>query len=286
MKKIYIVLIILSSTIFANGYNQRVLETIKQQEQNKTEFSFAVMGDNRDGNNVLEKIIYQINQDKNISFVINNGDLVPDGYEKEFDKYFKIISKSKKPFISIIGNHEIPWYDGKTNYKDIFGKTNFAFSFGNSYFIILDTSKKKISNKQFECLEKELKISQEYTNRFVLTHVPLYDPRKGKYKKGHSLKDLSQAKKLNDMFDKYNVTMLFCSHIHFYYRGIWQKTPFIITGGAGAPLKNYKNMGFYHYIKVIVNNKNVKYKVIKIKYKKANFLEETIQSIKDILDIN
>jgi 3',5'-cyclic AMP phosphodiesterase CpdA len=283
MKKLLILLI--SIYVFALPYNEKMLLQIHSNETNKT-FSFAVMGDNRDGDNVLAKIIKSINQDKDIKFALNNGDLVPDGYKDEFKKYLKLIQTSKKPILSIIGNHELPWYDGESNYEHFFGKTDFSFVYENSYFIVLDSSDKKITKKQYKWLKKELKKSQNFTNRFVFTHVPLYDPRKGEYTKGHSFDSLKQAKKLNDLFDKYNVTLLFCSHIHFYYRGKWQKTPFIITGGAGAPLKDYKNYGFYNYVKVTVHNNDVEYKVIKIKTKKPGFFKESIQAIKDTLDLD
>ena len=284
MKKL--LLLCMALYAFASPYNQKMLKKINLGNQHQKSFSFVVMGDNRDGDNVLRKIISNINKDEDVSFVLNNGDLVPDGYKKEFSNYLGIIKKSNKPFLSIIGNHEIPWYDGESNYKHVFGKTHFAFSYGNSYFIVLDSSNKKIKKEQKQWLVKELKISQKFTNRFVLTHVPLYDPRKGKYAKGHSLKSLKKAEKLNNIFDKYKVTMLFCSHIHFYYRGIWQKTPFIITGGAGAPLKKYKNSGFYNYIKVIVNGSHVEYKVIKINAKAPGLIDQGVQAVKDTLDLN
>lgn len=279
MKKMILVLII-AIFAMADNYNGKVLEKIEMNNHHQKNFSFVVMGDNRDGDNVLKKIISKINKDKNIAFAINNGDLVPDGYKSEFSSYLKIIKTSKIPIISVIGNHEIPWYDGKTNYERTFGKTHFTFIYGNSYFIILDTSNEKIKQKQLKWLEDKLKISQNYTHRFVITHVPLYDPRKGEYKKGHSLK--KGAKELNNLLDKYNVDVIFCSHIHFYFKGKWHKTPFIITGGAGAPLKDYKNNGFYHYIRVFVNGDNVKYQVIKINQKEPSFIEEEIRSIKDI----
>lgn len=285
MKKL-VLLLCFTLFAFASSYNQKMLNLIKKSDYKQQSFSFAVMGDNRDGDNVLQKIIKKINQDKDISFALNNGDLVPDGYKKEFKNYLDIIKTSNKPLLSIIGNHEIPWYDGETNYEKVFGKTHFAFSYANSYFIILDTSNKTIKKKQFKWLKKELKKSQNFTNRFVFTHVPLYDPRYGEYGKGHSFKSLKKAKKLNDLFDKYKVTMLFCSHIHFYHKGVWQKTPYIITGGAGAPLKKYKNDGFYNYIKVTVNGSKVKYKVIKINAKAPGFIKQTIQSAKDVLDLN
>jgi len=209
----------------------------------------------------LNKFIKDVNKDKNIQFAINNGDLVPDGYVKEFKYYLKKIKTSKKPIISIIG--------------------------GNSYFIILDDSNERsLGKEQRQWLIHKLKISQNFQNRFVFMHVPLYDPRYGKYAKGHSIKKIKKAKRLNDIFDKYKVTMLFCSHIHAYFRGTWHKTPFIITGGAGAPLYKYKNNAFYHYIKVNVDGKNVTYRVVKIDMKQPGFIHRSIQSIKDVLNIN
>ena len=253
--------------VFSFATNQTI---IKNLHSNSNKFSFVVMGDNRDGDYVLKQIIKQTNQDKSIKFLIDNGDLVSDGYQTQFNNYLKIIQTSNKPIISVIGNHEIPWYDGESNYKNFFGKTYFSFKYSNSYFIILDTSNKKLSKKQIKWLKKKLKYSKKYTNCFVFMHVPLYDPRKGKYKKGHSFKNLKQAKKLNKLLDKYNVTMFFASHIHSYFRGFWHKTPYIITGGAGAPLKRN---GFYHYIKVMVNCNNVKFVVIKLKEKNdSNFI--------------
>ena len=280
MKKL--LLFILTLKILALPYNTLQLKKIKTLNCNNN-FSFVVIGDNRDGNNILKKIISQVNATQT-KFIINNGDLVPDGYNKEFQKYLSILNYSKKPIISVIGNHEIPWYDGKTNYERIFGKNFFSFIFSNSYFIILDDSnKKEIGEKEYNWLKKQLKKSQTYKYRFVFMHVPLYDPRKGKYKKGHSLKNLENAKKLNNLFDKYKVTMLFCSHIHSYFKGIWHKIPYIITGGGGAPLN--KN-SFYHYIEVSVTKDKVEYHVIQIKAKKPSFLQRIIQPIIDILNLN
>jgi Icc-related predicted phosphoesterase len=282
MKKILLILFLVVYG-FA-GYNHNILNQISEKNHNQNSFSFVVAGDNRDGDAILEKIIKQINQDRNISFMLNNGDLVACGYEKQFKNYISIIKTSKIPILSIIGNHEIPWYGGESNFKNYLGKTQFSFVFGNSYFIILDSAKKTI--KHLKWLKKELQKSQKYTHRFVLFHVPLYDPRKGEYKKGHSLKSLKLAHKLNNLFDKYNVDMVFCSHIHFYYRGKWQNTPFIITGGAGAPLKKYKNYGVYNYVKVIVKKDNVEYKIVVLKGEKMGLFDRTIEYIKDFFDMD
>ena len=264
MKKL-VLLVFISIVSFASSYNQKMLSQIEAQNSEGKVFSFAVMGDNRDGNNILQKILEKINTDKSIKFALNNGDLVPNGYEREFKDYIKMIKTCKKPILSIIGNYDIPWYGEDGNYIDAFGKTYFSFAYKNSYFIVLnDSNEEGLGKKQRRWLEDELKISQKYEHRFVFLHVPLYDPRKGEYAKGHSLDSCKNAKRLNDIFDKYNVSMIFSSHIHSYFRGIWQKTPYIITGGAGATLKEN---GFYHYIKVIVDGDKVEYKVVKLDVK-------------------
>jgi len=247
---------------FAQPYNDAMIEQIKSMKNQNKSFSFAVYGDNRGRDDILLSIIKSVDSDKEILFSINNGDLVSNGFEFTFEYYLSLIQKSKKPVVSIIGNHGIGLFENESNYKNIFGQTYFSFAFKNSYFVIVDDADdERVGLKQISWLTQELQKSQKYTNRFVFMHIPLYDPRQGEYKKGHSLENTEQAKMLNKLFDRYNVTMLFCSHIHSYYHGFWHKTPYIISGGAGAPLKEG---GFFHYIKVSVDGSKIIYQIIKI----------------------
>jgi hypothetical protein len=88
----------------------------------------------------------------------------------------------------------------------------------------------------------------------------------------HGLKDPVQAKMINDLLDGYDVTMLFTSHIHGYFKGTWRKTPYIITGGAGAELVGTNPADyFYHYIKVNVSDSGVTYEVVKVPSPGDNF---------------
>ena len=115
MKKL-VLLVFISIVSFASSYNQKMLSQIEAQNSEGKVFSFAVMGDNRDGDSILQKILEKIDTDKNIKFALNNGDLVPSGYEREFKDYLKMIKTCNKPIVSIIGNHEIPWYGEDGNY--------------------------------------------------------------------------------------------------------------------------------------------------------------------------
>lgn len=248
-----------------SDWNYQQLQKI---DSKKNEFSFAVFGDNKNSVKTFENLIEKINQD-NIMFAIDVGDLVYDGEKEKFRFFINQIKKSNKPLFTAIGNHDIKEC-GRANYYELFGKFYYSFIIGNSYFIVLDDSNEKnLDSWQMEWLRNELQKSQNYKYRFVFMHVPLYDPRNGNGNNRiivHSLKDKVFAGKLNNLFDKNNISMLFVSHIHEYYTGIWGKTPFIVTGGAGAELfGSDPQHDFYHYIKVNVSKQGVKYEIVRLK---------------------
>ncbi len=241
-------------------------ENLRKIDKNRETFSFIVLGDNKNSITTFNRMIRKINRERDILFVIDDGDLVFDGEREKFRFFIHQIKHLRVPILTVVGNHEIR-EKGRANYYDLFGPFYYSFSVGTTYFIIIDDANEKgIEPWQMEWLVGELEKSKTYKYLFVFMHVPLYDPRRGAYKKGHSLSDLKCAEKLNDLFDRYNVTMLFASHIHGYFKGIWGKTPYLITGGAGAELFGTDPAHyFYHYIKVDVRKDGVYYKIVKFK---------------------
>ncbi len=273
----YFVIIILFIVIIASSIKLYAIFTfphirmwnwqmLKKIDKTKEEFSFIVLGDNKNSITSFNKMINAINKEKDVLFVIDDGDLVFDGEKEKFRFFIHQIDQLKTPILTVLGNHELR-EKGRANYYNLFGPFYYSFTIGKSYFIILDDANEKdIDPWQMIWLEKELEKSKKFKNLFIFMHVPLYDPRKGNYKKGHSLSDIECAKRLNALFDKYEVTMLFTSHIHGYFKGVWGKTSYIITGGAGAELFGKDpNHYFYHYIKVEVKKNGVNYKVVKFK---------------------
>ncbi len=263
-------------------WNYRELQRIKgieKQSDNPDNFSFAVFGDNKNSVKTFDNLIARLNRD-NIIFAIDDGDLVYDGEREKFSFFLKQLRAMDKPLLTVLGNHEIK-EEGRAPYYDIFGPFYYSFSFGNSYFIILDDANEKtLGGFQLEWLKGELKKARGYRYRFVFMHVPLYDPRHGEYGVGHSLKDLDYAKRLNRLFDDNKLTMLFCSHIHGYYRGFWGKTPYIITGGGGAELAGAnRNHYFYHYIKVNVDRSGVNFDVVKLKSPDFELIDRLIHDV-------
>ncbi|HHD92529.1 MAG TPA: metallophosphoesterase [Candidatus Portnoybacteria bacterium] len=265
-----------------SDWNYHQIEKInKNNQSNKNNFSFIVFGDNKNSITTFNQLIKKVNQEKAL-FSIDVGDLTEDGEKEKFRFFINQIKKAQHPFLTVIGNHGLR-ENGRANYYNFFGRFYYSFTIGQNYFIILDDANEtNIDPWQLNWLKNELQKSQKYQHRFIFMHVPLYDPRDANstIKIAHCLSDKKFAHQLNNLFDQYNVTMVFASHIHSYFRGYWGKTPYIITGGAGAELAgtNPKHY-FYHYIRVNVSSQGVKYQVIKLKSPPFELLDQLSHDI-------
>ncbi len=224
--------------------------------EDSNDFSFAVFGDNKSSHAVFPKLLRKVNQDHDIKFAMDLGDLVFDG-EMEKYRYFlnQIRKNSTLPLLTAIGNHELR-EKGRSLYYDLFGPFYYSFQVGKTYFIVLDDANETgIDEWQQAWLEMELRKAREYTHRFVFMHVPLFDPRGERY---HHCLPEKESRRLLKLFKQYNVSRIFAAHIHGYYTGQWEGVPYTITGGAGGELvgKNPKH-DFFHYLKVSVKGNTV-----------------------------
>jgi len=265
-----VVLILIATGILTlYAYLSRPSETdwnykhVQQIDRNKNDFTFDAFGDNKNSVSTFKELIGDVNRDDS-SFAIDIGDLVLDGKMDKFAFFMDQARTFKKPLLTAIGNHET-YANGRGNYFNIFGGFYYSFTVGQSYFIVLDdASEKNLDDWQMQWLTNELTRSATYLYRFVFMHVPLYDNGAGGSE--HGLKDQQFAHRLNDLFDASGVTMLFTSHIHEYDRGTWGRTPYVITGGAGAELLGSDPAHyFYHYMKVHVSDSGVSYDVVHLK---------------------
>jgi hypothetical protein len=123
-----------------------------------------------------------------------------------------------------------------------------------------------LDEAQFTWLEEVLERSRGFARRFVMTHRPLRDPRPNR-KRLHDMSGKPRdVERLNALFDRHGVTMVFTGHIHSFYTGKWGATPYIITGGGGGGLYDKGTpASFHHYIRVdIAPDGNVAYKAMKV----------------------
>ncbi len=270
--KIIIALIAIFAVLLAIGFyqNSETVPTnwnynqLTQFNHSMNNFTFTYSGDDQDDNGNFSKMINNINSNyPDLLFNINGGDLMSDtilmsNFKKDYLSPGKI-AHFNKPVMFVMGNHELVDDPTGSKYKFIFGTpTYYNFTENNSYFIIIDNSNREsLNNTQLTWLNEQLNLSQNYKYRFVFMHVPLYIPN-GETVKGMDTTGAGGADALQTLFDSYNVTMIFSSHVHSYYTGVWGKTPYIISGGAGGhPARN--DLPNHHYIVVNVTNNLVTY---------------------------
>jgi hypothetical protein len=249
--------------------NFHAIQEIKHRYTGNT-FSFAVLGDSKNSP-VFDQVVSRLNQDGDLDFAIIGGDLVLYPTLETYRSFLRQWKKIQIPTLVIPGNHDLAFQD-RYLYYSIFGRFYYSFVLGEAKFIFLDNSNEyNLGDEQLAWLNKELKEGLKYKYRFVFMHVPLWDPRdilSSGIRYAHSLKDTDFARRLEDLFLKYKVTILFCSHIHSFYDFTKRGLRTIITGGAGAELVGKDpTHTFYHYLRVKVSNQGVQSELVKIDIK-------------------
>ncbi len=276
-----VVIVVLLTAIGLNNYlpvgpgnhNQKQINKI-HSSLSSDQFSFAVMGDNKNSFKIFRKILKDVDNDQYL-FAIDVGDLVFDGEKEKYRIFYNMIKNEKTPFLVAIGNHDIR-ENGAENYFDIFGKFYYSFDYGNSLFIVLDdANEERIDAVQMKWLEEQLQ--KDYQHKFVFLHVPPFDPRSENH---HSLKNRENAKQFMDLMEKYKVDIVFASHIHAFFDEIRNDINYVITGGAGSELWGIDpDHYFNHYIKVEVNGDKINKEVIRFPSVDYNWFDRFFYNI-------
>lgn len=222
-------------------------------------FSFIVMGDNRGGSNAFTSLTRQINDyvsnhagpDRPL-FILHTGDAVSRGTTKDWDAFAMIRSKLHLPIVFVCGNHDIASSHGSTNFQNRVGAANWAFDFGGCRFIGLDNARGVFSKESVDFLSNSLKSGtglpgnqgpqqRSWRNAIVVFHEP---PAVGRWRV-HSMYDDAHGGRggaVMKLLSAFNVSAVFLGHIHLYDEMQIGGVPYIISGGAGAPL--YSRFGF------------------------------------------
>ena len=226
-----------------NPYNPVAkMELLKQKKGNNiTKMHFLVFGDSKGSghfNNVLKRADL-LKPD----FCLSTADLVNEGGGKSGERNYDQLDKAggwffrKYPMWPTVGNHEKDGGINATeNYSNFFGmeKVMYSFEYGNAKFIALPWPKIKYSPKKLAWLENELKTAKG-KHIFIFKHRPHYDVGSKRYMDVEGHKTATTK-----LYDKYKVTAVFSGHDHIYYRTKRNKTNYIISAGAGAPIYELK----------------------------------------------
>jgi predicted phosphodiesterase len=267
-----LIILVWAGTAFA-GQNQQISQKLAALEKIQGKFTFIVLGDNRSGDDIYRKLVSMM-MERKPSLIVNTGDQVPDeDSPKDWDKFWEMSKPIKVPYFLTVGNHDVNDAKSELFYKKQVNlpgnELYYSFTAGNALFVVLDSyltgEQKKITGEQYAWLEGVLANSaQKY--KFIFLHHPLYpDKDKGKHY-GNSLDRYpGERDKLQALFVKHKVTMVFTGHDHLYLRKTVDGIPHIIAGGGGAPMyAAEKDGGFYHFVMVTVDGDKVSAEVVDI----------------------
>jgi predicted phosphodiesterase len=207
-------------------------------------FSFIVWGDTRSGDEIHRELCARLALETP-DFIIHTGDLVPAGADlASWQTFFDIERELMRavPVYPVMGNHD---YQGVArrdeNFRRYFSlppdspnpERYYAFSWGNSRLIVLDTTEPSFSlAEQTLWLEEQLAAaaaSAEVSHIFVTMHHPLYSTATHGPLAGARLA-------WAPLLERYRVDLVFAGHDHVYERLTHGGLRYITTGGGGAPL--------------------------------------------------
>ena len=245
--------------------------------------------------------IFDVAKAKNVSFVLWTGDTISgkdpsDGakIQAQYQEFLAIAAKAGVPVYNAPGNHEMDDSNDVPNsqmlawYIQYMGPQYGAVNIGNSRFIALNSEQTPpgpepsgsgdkepgyVDDAQFQLLKADLKANEKMAHIFIFMHHPL-EP----YKKKDGFEGKNRKAMLKLLAKHHNVSFVFSGHEHMYFNpqskhGLGQpgsrkdpSTPptYIVTGGAGAPLKTAPG-GFYNYIIMTVHKDKVSGEMFKVK---------------------
>ena len=238
----------------------------------KAPFTFAIMGDSRSNPKAWQSVAEAAAKEHPILTVFV-GDMVTNGrhirlWLNEFLKPAKDFLATT-PLYSIIGNHE----DQCPIFSKLFitptGKNTWTQQIGPVLLIGIDGSENwEAGSENVKWLEKLLK-SADAKYIFLNSHYPAWSsgchtvPGRISHKVPREI--LQARDVILPLLKKYNATAMFAGHDHFYERSEPDNgVTMIVTGGAGAPLRDkVKNAAEVNpYSKVF--NKSLHFCILKV----------------------
>src|SRR5690606_4555001 len=176
-------------------------------------FQFAHVTDTHVGSttgaNDLRRTVADINQNKDLDFVILSGDITEFGSDEELRLAKQLLNNLNKPWYVIPGNHDTNWPEsGANSFKTIFGYNKFNFAHKGFQFVGIGSGPNmrmgpgQIPREDIMWLDSALNTLKN--NRLPVIYI-------NHYPQDSSLNNWYSA---IDLLKQYNIQLMLCGHGH------------------------------------------------------------------------
>ncbi len=254
---------------------RRSLAELKQAPPASPEaFDFVVTGDTHSN----RQLAYQTDLFKGMirewnllkpALAVEVGDLIvggsADNVPPQWDLFEKTIAECRVPYFPAPGNHDISDSLTERLWVQRMGPTYYAFSYGNSRFIVLNTEEVDaldvISEAQFAWLKHEIETTKS-KNILIFLHQPYFSSYEDPGKTDEAW--AKRWKRMADLFHGHPVRAVFAGHQHGYQDfGVRDGVHYVIcAGGARFGGGGLSEGRFNHYLFVRVRGQEVSWTVM------------------------
>ncbi|MCG8569870.1 MAG: metallophosphoesterase [Spirochaetes bacterium] len=196
---------------------------------NNSNFYFLVISDTHyqyNQKNYLKKIA-SIQKKYQIEFVIINGDIVNNGWSRQYQLVDDDRAHLAVSLYPVLGNHDI-YNRGFQYFVKYFGRSIYHLEFGNTLLIFLDTANGSLGQGQRAWLEDLLDHSAK-ENKLIFTH---YSPLDGPFQNFTTTPYGEEKYYITSLCTKYNIDYYVSGHLHNYHRKQINQTTFLSINDA------------------------------------------------------
>ena len=230
---------------------------------------FVFLGDNRGNDRKFAEILKRA-KEFNPLFILHGGDISERGGAIELSQFLDVVKtvKDLPPLFVVRGNHE-------TNtilFEKMIGPINFVIDSKKLglRLVAVDNSDNLLTSRDLTFLSRNLDNKRQ--NQFVSMHIP---PKTDRWPR-HSF-EKGNSELIHLMTDRHVKIGLF-AHIHLFDADMIKNVQYIISGGAGSPLKRFGYSGdvIYHFVIVEITKDKVSYRVERIESELIHDLGELL----------
>lgn len=212
---------------------------------------FAVWGDSGDGSDSQYTLAEEI-ASVPLELMLHVGDIAyEEGTLEQFeDNYFRVYEPLLPHFamFAVPGNHEYKTA-GAAGYHEVFDlpntETYYSFNWGDVHFVGLDTT--QLNDFQLRWLQADLSRTDKPWRIAFMHHSPYSSG------KAHG-SDGDVRRKLEPIFQKAGVQLVFSGHDHHYERSIEiDGIHYIVTGGGGGDTAGVGESWFTAFAQTVVH---------------------------------